>query len=156
PREGAGAPARGAQGAARQGLVRGPARRPSGARSFVPAASIALSLGWAALSASPAAAQSPSFVASLDREAAAPGEAFVYEVTLSVGNDDVQSFRPPDFHGLTVVSAPSAPNRSMSMQMGAGGTRVENRLTWRFELALPAGAKSTVTIGAARARVGGR
>ena len=104
-----------------------------------------------------AAAQTPPFVAALDRQAAAPGEPFVYEVRLTLGGDDpFDDFRAPDFKGLSVLSASRFPNRSMSVQMGGGATRVENRLSWRFELALAAGAKGPVTIGAAHVRVGGR
>jgi hypothetical protein len=107
--------------------------------------------------ARPAAAQTPPFVAALDRQAAAPGEPFVYEVTLTLGGDDpFDDFRAPDFKGLSVLSASRYPNRSMSVQMGGGTTRVENRLSWRFELALAAGTKAPVTIGAAHVRVGGR
>jgi hypothetical protein len=109
------------------------------------------------LAARPAAAQTPPFVAALDRAAAAPGEPFVYEVTLTLGGDDpFDDFRPPDFKGLQVLSRAQFPNRSMSVQMGGGSTQVENRLSWRFELALPAGAKAPVTIGPAHVRVGGR
>ena len=44
----------------------------------------------------------------------------------------------------------------MSVQMGGGTTVVQNTLTWVWQLALPAGAKGTVTIPPARVRVGGR
>jgi hypothetical protein len=115
---------------------------------------LGLGLGFAAR---PAAAQAPPFVAALDRAAAAPGEPFVYEVTLTLGGDDpFDGFRPPEFKGLQVLSAARFPNRAMSVQMGGGATRVENRLSWRFELALPAGVKGPVTIGPAHVRVGGR
>ena len=111
----------------------------------------------ACLFAAPAAlAQTPPFRAALDREAVAPGEPFVYEVTLTLADQDFDALRPPDFGNLTVLAAPGGPNRAMSVQMGGGATHVENRLTWRWELALPANAKSGVTIGAARVRVGGR
>jgi hypothetical protein len=112
-----------------------------------------LGVSWLARAA---AAQTPPFTAALDREAAAPGEPFVYEVTLTLGGDDpFDDFRPPDFKGLSVLSASRFPNRSMSVQMGGGTTRVENRLSWRFELALAAGAKGPITIGAAHVRVSG-
>jgi hypothetical protein len=114
------------------------------------------SLALATFAASAAYAQAPTFRAALDREAAAPGEPFIYEVTLTLADEAFDAFRPPDFKGLTVVAAPAGPNRAMSMQMGGGVTRVENRLTWQWQLALPATAKSAVTIGAARVRVGGR
>jgi hypothetical protein len=103
-----------------------------------------------------AAAGAPPFSAALDREAAAPGEPFVYEVTLTLADDAFEAYRPPDFRGLTVLSRSDSPNRAMSVQMGGGQTRVENRLTWRYELALPAGATKPVTIGPAHVRAGGR
>jgi hypothetical protein len=105
---------------------------------------------------SAAAVAAPPFTAALDREAAAPGEPFVYEVTLTLSDDNFDDYRSPDFRGLTVLSRPDSPNRAMSVQMGGGQTRVENRLTWRYELALPAGATRPVTIGPAHVRVGGR
>ncbi len=108
-----------------------------------------------ALTAAVAPAQAASFRAALDREAAAPGEPFVYQITLTVANEEVANFRPPDFHGLQVVDAPRFPSRSTSMQIAGGQTTVENSLVWTYQLALPAGAKGTVTIGAAHARVGG-
>ena len=53
-----------------------------------------------------AAAQTPPFVAALDREAAAPGEPFVYEVTLTLGGDDpFDDFRAPEFKGITAEVA---------------------------------------------------
>ncbi len=102
--------------------------------------------GWAA----------PSFQAGLDREAVAPGEPFVYQVTLTVANDEVGGYRPPDFHGFQVVEAPRFPSRSTNMQIIGGQTTVENGFTWTYQLAVPAGAKGTLTIGAAHVKVGGR
>ena len=99
--------------------------------------SFLLALASSLLAVPEARAQTPPFRAALDREAAAPGEPFVYEVTLTLGDQDFDGFRPPDFRGLTVVAAPGGPNRAMSVQMGGGTTQVENRLTWRWELALP-------------------
>ncbi len=44
----------------------------------------------------------------------------------------------------------------MSMQVGSGGTRVENSVTWSYHLAVAPGAKGPVAIGAAHVRVGGQ
>jgi hypothetical protein len=43
----------------------------------------------------------------------------------------------------------------MSMQVGSGGTRVENSMTWSYQLAVPQGTKGQVAIGAAHVRVAG-
>ena len=110
----------------------------------------------AAIASWPAAADAASFTAAIDRAAAAPQQPFVYEVTLTLSNEEHENFRPPDFRGLQVVQAPGAPNTTMSVQMGGGTTVMQNTLTWVFQLALPAGAKGTVTIAPARVRVGGR
>src|SRR4051794_10550422 len=109
------------------------------------------------LLATPAAAQNASFVAELDRDAVAPGEPFVYQVTLTVAGEAVDNYRPPDFKGLRVVSAPQFPSRSTSMQIGGGQTVVQNGYTWHYELMLPPGAGQTpLTIASARVRVAGR
>jgi hypothetical protein len=111
----------------------------------------------AVLAAAPAArAADASFVASLDRDAVAPGEPFVYEVTLTVANEDVDGYRAPDFRGLRVLSAPQFPSRSTQMQIGGGQTLVQNGYTWRYELVLPSASKGPFTIGGAQVRVGGR
>jgi len=102
------------------------------------------------------ASAAPAFQAGLDREAVAPGEPFVYQVTLTVGNDEVTDYRPPDFHGLQVVDAPRFPSRSTNMQIIGGQTTVENGFTWTYQLAVPSSAKGTLTIGAAHVKVGGR
>jgi len=118
---------------------------------------LALSALTILCAAGPRLAQAaPPFAAALDREAAAPGEPFIYELTLTLGDEPFEDFRPPDFRGLKVLSAPQTPNRAMSVQMGGGQTHVENRLSWRYELMLPPGANRPVTIGAAHVRVDGR
>jgi len=53
-------------------------------------AAAALGLLAAALPGAAARAQSASFVAGLDRDAAAPDEPFTYDVTLTVANDNVE------------------------------------------------------------------
>ncbi|HVT06989.1 MAG TPA: BatD family protein [Polyangia bacterium] len=97
-----------------------------------------------------------SFRASLDRDAAAPGEPFLYQVTLNVADEEVTDYRPPDFHGLQVLQAPRFPSRSTNMQIIGGQTTVDNGFSWTYQLALPSDAKGTVKIGAAHVRVGGR
>jgi hypothetical protein len=114
-----------------------------------------LGVAWLAVALWPAAAQAASLTAGLDRDAVAPGEPFVFEVTLTAADESVESFRPPDFHGLQVMSAPRAPNRSTNVQIGGGQPSIQNSYTWSFQLALPSGAKGPVTIGAAHVRVDG-
>jgi hypothetical protein len=122
-----------------------------------PHSAAALTAACAILTAAaPALAQNTSMTAELDRQAVAPGEPFVYQVTLSVGNENVEDYRPPDFKGLRVLSTPQFPSRSTQMQIGGGQTMVQNSYSWRYELMVPAGTSSGPTIGAAHARVGGR
>ena len=99
-------------------------------------------------------AEAPRFQAEVDRNRLAAGDSFIYEVTLSVGQDQVTDYRPPDFKGLRVVSAARMPNQSTQMQIGGAGMFVEMSYSWRYELA--AEQKGSVTIGAARVRVNGR
>ena len=103
-REGAGPAARGTPAPPAKDWYAGVAESspPRRSRSLVPLAGL--------LAARPAGGRPrPSFVAALDRAAAAPGEPFVYEVTLTLGDQPFEDFRPPDFRGLTVVSAPGTP-----------------------------------------------
>jgi hypothetical protein len=100
--------------------------------------------------------QAPSFVAEVDRAQVAAGETFTYEVTLNAANEAVDGFRAPNFGALRVVSAPRGPNRSTQMQIGGGGTFIQNGYTWQFMLAASPGHKGPVTIGAARVQVDGR
>jgi hypothetical protein len=129
-------------------------RRPSTRRRMTFAAFGAV-VGLAALAAG-ARAQAPSFVAEVDRTQIAPGDAFTYEVTLNVAEQQVAGFAPPDFRGLQVLQAPRAPSRATHMQIGGGGTFIQNSLTWEFQIAAPAQSKGLVTIGPARVRVDGR
>ncbi|HEY7371768.1 MAG TPA: BatD family protein [Polyangia bacterium] len=101
------------------------------------------------------AAQGPSFSASIDRAAVAPGQPFMYRVTLSSAQGEPDGFKPPDFRGLQVVGGPFQQS-GFNMMMGGGGTRVESNVTWSYQLALPEGAHGPVTIGAAHVRVGGQ
>ncbi len=109
-----------------------------------------------ALLACPVLARAASLTAGLDREAVAPGEPFIFEVSLSAADESVEGFRAPDFHGLQVLSAPQFPSRSTSVQIGGGQQVVQNSYTWTFQLALPSGVKGSLNIGAAHVRVGGR
>jgi BatD DUF11 like domain len=101
-----------------------------------------------------ARAEPPRFLAELDRNQVIVGEPFVYQVTLSVGNDQISDYRPPDFKGLRVLSTPGAPNQSTQMQFGGAGMFVQISYSWRYEVA--AAQKGTITIGPARVRVNGQ
>jgi BatD DUF11 like domain len=103
-----------------------------------------------------ASAANVSFVIDLDREAAAPGEPFLCQVTLTTSNEEVEGFRPPDFKGLRVLSTPQFPSRSTQMQIGGGQTTVQNSYSWSYQLMVPPGSKGPFVIGGARARIGGR
>jgi hypothetical protein len=98
-----------------------------------------------------------SFSAELDREAVAPGEPFIYRISLSTGGDDAEAYRPPDFHGFKVLEA-QGPSRSTSVQLAFGSNQqlVQTTYVWTYQLVLPAGEKGPLTIGAAHVRVGGR
>ena len=54
-------------------------------------------------------------------------------------------YRPPDFKGLRVLSAPQYPSRSTQMQIGGGQTFVQNGYTWQYALMVPPGAKGPFT-----------
>ncbi|HVZ87258.1 MAG TPA: BatD family protein [Polyangia bacterium] len=104
----------------------------------------------------PRGAWAAAFNAAIDRDAVAPGEPFTYELTLSLADESVESFRPPDFRALKVVEAPRFPSRSTNMQIVGGQTSIQNSLVWTFQLMVPPGAKGPFTIGAAHVRVGGK
>ena len=72
------------------------------------------------------------------RAAVAPDQPFVYRVTLSTAQEQPEGFKPPDFRGLRVLGGPF-PQTGFNMVMGGGGTKVENNVTWRYQLALPPG-----------------
>jgi hypothetical protein len=120
------------------------------------ATSTALLAVLAIVTAWPASARAASLSAALDRDAVAPGEPFVFEITLSVADESVEDYRPPDFHGLAVLSSPQFPNRSTSMQIAGGQTTIQNSYVWSYQLALPSGGKGPFSIGAAHVKVGGR
>ena len=147
--KGAGPPARGTPRAAGAGLV-----MPASAKR--PLASLALATVAAlASTAAQAGAGASSFSASIDRAAVAPDQPFLYRVTLTTSDGQPEGFKPPDFRGLRVVGGPFT-QTGMSMQVGSGGTRVENSVTWSYQLTVPQGTKGQVAIGAAHVRVGGQ
>lgn len=127
-------------------------KTPRPLRRLSPLAAAALVAG--ALSAArPAHAEAPRFQADVDRSQVTVGDAFVYEVTLGVGQDQVSDYRPPDFKGLRVLSASRQPNQSTQMQFGGAGMFVQVTYTWQYQL--QAQQKGSVTIGAARVKVNG-
>jgi len=104
--------------------------------------------------ARPAHAEAPRFQAEVERNQVTAGDAFVYQVTLGVGQDQVSDYRPPDFKGLRVLSASRAPNQSTQMQFGGAGMFVQVNYQWQYQL--QAQQKGTVTIGPARVKVNGQ
>jgi len=117
---------------------------------------VAAAVALAATLTLPAAARAASsFSASIDRPAAAPDQPFVYRATLSTSEGQPDGFKPPDFKGLRVLGGPFMQS-GMSMTMGGGGTKVENNVTWSYQLQLNPGAKGPVIIGGAHVRVGGK
>ena len=118
---------------------------------------LSLLVAAALISLGARSALAASFNAELDREAVAPGEPFIYRISLSNGGEDAEAFRPPDFHGFKVLEA-QGPSRSTSIQMvfGSNQQSVQSTYVWTYQLLLPAGAKGPLTIGAAHVRAGGR
>lgn len=110
-------------------------------------------LGGVVLRATKAAAEPPRFTAEVDRSEIVVGDPFLYEVTLSLGDDRAENFRPPDFKGFKVLAAPRGPNRSTQMQIGAGGTFIQNSYSWRYQLAAEKG--GGLQIGPAHVLVNG-
>ena len=92
-------------------------------------------VGGAAARRAPAAS---SFSASIDRPAVAPDQPFVYRVTLSTTEGQPEGFKPPDFRGLRVLGGPFM-QTGINMVMGGGGAKVENNVTWSYQLAVPPG-----------------
>ncbi len=119
-------------------------------------ATLAALMALAALDAGRAHAEPPSFLAEVDRNVVSPGDVFVYEVTINTSGERVDTYRPPDFKGLTVVNAPRGPNQSTQMSMGGGGTFIQTSYSWHYELAAAGGQKGVIAIGPARIRVDGR
>src|SRR2546423_9037386 len=111
---------------------------------------------WAAMIicalAATARAQQPSFIARAEPTRIGVGEAFVLEVTLSLDDERVEGYRPPDFRGMRVLS--EQPSQSTQIQMVGGGSSVQTVYSWRYEL--EAQQKGSLTVGPARVRVNGR
>jgi hypothetical protein len=76
-------------------------------------------------------------------------------VTLSTSQEQPDGFKPPDFRGLRVLGGPFT-QTGFNMVMGGSGSKVENNVTWSYQLSLPPGARGSVTIGAAHVNVGGQ
>jgi hypothetical protein len=118
---------------------------------------LAIATALASVGVEPTAfAQPPSFLAEVDRNQVAAGEVFIYQVTLNVADQSVEEFQPPEWKGLRVVHAPQGPNRSTQMQIGGGGTFIQNSFSWQFQLSPLPGQKGSLTIGPARIEVDGR
>ncbi len=98
--------------------------------------------------ANPAFADS-TFVARSDRSRVALGEAFLYEITLSLEGGEAANFRPPDFKAFRVLG--EHPSQSTQIQMGGGGSFMRTVYSWRYELQPLA--PGTATIGPARVRL---
>jgi hypothetical protein len=112
----------------------------------------ALAVAWPAVGHAAA-----SFSAALDREAVAPGEPFIYQITLQTAGDDASDFKPPDFHGFQVQEA-RGPAKSTSIQMvfGSNQQTIQSSYTWTYQLVLAGSPKGPLKIGAAHVKVGGR
>lgn len=119
-------------------------------RRLPPLAALVLSV----LAAPVAHAEAPRFQADVERTQIEAGDAFVFEVTLGVGQDQVSDYRPPDFKNLRVLSAARVPNQSTQMQLGGSGMFVQVNYTWQYQL--QAQQKGNVTIGSARIKVNGQ
>jgi hypothetical protein len=104
--------------------------------------------------ATSAAAHAASMTATLDRDAVAPDQPFVYEVRLTLASEQFERFRPPEFRGFQVLSAPRAPSQSTQVTMMGAQMNMQQTLTWQYQLQLAPGQKGPLTIGAAHARVG--
>ena len=94
----------------------------------------------------------PTFIARAEPPRVGVGEAFIYEVTLSLDDGHVDGYRPPDFKGLRVLS--DNPSQSTQIAMGGGGSFVQTVYNWHYEL--EPSQKGTLVIGPARVRVNGR
>jgi hypothetical protein len=128
-------------------------RRTRSAAGRPPGAGIALAaVALAALAAVPAQAQSPSFVARADRAQVAYGESVIVEVTLSIDDGRVDGYHAPDVKGGRILG--EMPSQSTQIQMGGGRTFSQTVYNWRYEI--EPSQKGTLTVGAARVRVGGK
>lgn len=97
-------------------------------------------------------AQGPSFTARLGRNPVGLGEAFPFEIALSVDKNSVEDYRRPDFRGFRVVA--ERPSQSTQVQLGGGGSFMRVNYSWHYDL-VPL-QKGKLTIGSASVRVEGR
>jgi hypothetical protein len=105
-----------------------------------------------ALAAGVAGAQAPEFLARVDRAQVALGQSFVLEVTLSGEDVRVEGYGEPDLSGMRVLSR--QPSQSTQISMTGARSQVRTVYSWRYDLEPLR--KGSLTIGAARIRVGGR
>ena len=114
---------------------------------------ISKALAFAALLVAGAAyAQPPSFTARLGRNPVGLGEAFSFEIALSVDNVSIEDYRRPDFRGFRVLA--EQPSQSTQIQMGGGGSFMRKNYSWHYQLV--ALQKGKLTIGPASVRVDSR
>jgi hypothetical protein len=104
------------------------------------------------LFAATAFGQGPSFTARTGRNPVGVGEAFPFEVNLSVDNARMEDYRPPDFRGFRIVA--QQPSQSTQIQMGGGGGFMRQIYNWNYQLV--ALQKGKLTIAPASVRVDGR
>jgi len=104
------------------------------------------------LVAATAWAQGPSFTARAGRNPVGVGEAFPFEVSLSVDSARMEDYRPPDFRGFRIVA--QQPSQSTQIQMGGGGSFMRQTYSWSYQLV--ALQKGKLTIAPASVRVDGR
>jgi hypothetical protein len=104
------------------------------------------------LFAATAYGQGTSFSARAGRNPVGLGEAFPFEVSLSLDNVRMEDYRPPDFRGFRIVA--QQPSQSTQIQMGGGGGFMRQIYTWHYQLV--ALQKGTLTIAPASVRVDGR
>ncbi|HEX7508806.1 MAG TPA: BatD family protein, partial [Polyangia bacterium] len=96
--------------------------------------------------------QGTSFTARAGRNPVGVGEAFPFEVSLSLDNARMEDYRPPDFHGFRIVA--QQPSQSTQIQMGGGGGFMRQTYSWHYQLV--ALQKGKLTIAPASVRVDGR
>ncbi len=97
--------------------------------------------------------QGTSFTARAGRNPVGVGEAFPFEVSLSLDNARMEDYRPPDFRGFRIVA--QQPSQSTQIQMGGGGGGFMRQIySWHYQLV--ALQKGKLTIAPASVRVDGR
>jgi len=95
--------------------------------------------------------QGPSFTSRAGRNPVGVGEAFPFEVNLSVDNARMEDYQPPDFRGFRIVA--QQPSQSTQIQMGGGGGFMRQIYAWHYQLI--ALQKGKLTIAPATVRVDG-